>query len=353
MELTSFDLGVQDLVIFAAGRGHDEYPCLSRYHSLTSCIPCKDFSPWVAERVRRQDVEAVGESLWRLREANPGPRESPEEIRRRYDGLAQAVMAAELATYLKGGSEQAYADLRVTLVLLAAHETFTGFIMTGEAAHFVAAVMAPHPLELVRAQELVEQRNRFVETMAGEMSYWASWPPLAVDDLRAPTPPADPPLQDLLALLAELPLGTRAHAVDTLRHLAVDPPVPRPLAVLGTEETRKRGLDIAESTRRILETGLVVPASDVDAWLRGWTRRDLLRFLTQSGLAVRNSWSKERLAEVAKRECAELLNALMVSSAAVELAPTYREPAHGLKAYLQPIHETWAAWLGFGTGIQH
>ena len=42
-----------DLAGFAAGQGHPDYPCLSRTHAPASCVPCVDFSPWLAERVQR------------------------------------------------------------------------------------------------------------------------------------------------------------------------------------------------------------------------------------------------------------------------------------------------------------
>ena len=96
---------------------------------------------------------------------------------------------APLDRYLDGGDEAAYLELRVTLVLLAVHEGFSGFIMTGEAADFVASVMAPHALAICDVGDLVEARNRFVREMAKEMSYWARWPMLRADDL----PPLEPP----------------------------------------------------------------------------------------------------------------------------------------------------------------
>src|SRR5690242_7513356 len=137
---------VSDLAAFAAGQGHPDYPCLSRTHAPSSCVPCADFSPWLRERVQRADGEAVSEYLFRIREANPGLGETPEQLRESYSRLAAGILGAPLERYLTGGTEAAYLDLRVALVLLATHEAFSGFIMTGEAADFVASVMAPHAI---------------------------------------------------------------------------------------------------------------------------------------------------------------------------------------------------------------
>jgi hypothetical protein len=351
IELMLGQPSISDPVTFAGGQGNPEFPCLSRAHAPSSCVPCVDFSPWLRHRIQDGDVNAVGEYLWRVRQPNPGVAESAEQFRERFRVLAGALMAAPLTRYLEGGSEEAYLDLRVTLVLLAVHESFSGFIMTGEAPDFVAAVMAPHALGIRSAEELIELRNGFVLQMGQEMSYWAHWPTFS-PALRRLAPPEHGSLRVLLEELRRLPLGTRAHAVDALRHLSADPQLPRTLPSLSRYETRKRGLDVTDSSRRIVESGLVVPASDLAAWLSGWTRRDLLGFLAQSGVNARNSWSKERLAEVAKAECTDLLRERMAASGAVELAPGHVEAARRLRAYVDRARETWRVWLAFGTGVQ-
>ena len=153
--LTIEDPSSSDLLSYAAGRGHREYPCLSRAHNPTSCVPCIDFSPWLRERVRRGEADAMGEYLWRVRRADPDVSGSSEQILRKYLDQAYSIMATPLDRHLDRGSEDAYTDLRVALVLLAAHETFSGFIMAGESADFMASVMLPHSFSLTGILELV------------------------------------------------------------------------------------------------------------------------------------------------------------------------------------------------------
>ena len=349
--ITLADRVAADLPGFANGNGHPDFPCLSRAHNPSSCVPCMDFSPWLRERVRQGDADSAGEYLWRVRQANPGVGGSEEDFRQRYRDLAASVLEAQLGLHLRDGSDEGYLDLRVSLILLAVHEGFSGFIMTGEAADFLAAAMCPHTFTLHGAERLVGLRNEFVDRMASEMSYWSTWPPLAADALHALVPPTNPDLAALLALLQTLPLGARAHAADVLRHLVADPSTPRTLASLSRYETRKRGLDVTESTRLIMDTGLVIPATELNGWLSGWTRRDLLGFLAHCGVRPRNSWSKERLAEVAEAECADLLRHRMSESGVVELSPNHIHGARLLRQYLDGVKETWRAWLGFGTGV--
>jgi hypothetical protein len=297
-------------------------------------------------------VDALGEYLWRVRRADPDVTGSSEQILRKYLDQAYSIMATPLDRHLDRGSEDAYVDLRVALVLLAAHETFSGFIMAGESADFMAAVMLPHSFSLNGILELVERRNAFVADMSREMEYWACWSPLAPDALRSPIPPHDSSFQAMLGVLARLPLATRAHAADALRHLATDPSTPRPLAGLCRNETKRSGLDVADSSRLIIDSGLVVPANDIDAWLKAWTRRDLMAFLAHLGVRAPKSWSKERLAQIAKADCEPEVRLRMEEYGAVELAPAHAEAAGRLAAYIDDVKETWRVWLGFGTGIR-
>jgi hypothetical protein len=136
--------------------------------------------------------------------------------------------------------------------------------------------------------------------------------------------------------------------VDALRHLSADSRVPKTLASLSRYETRKRGLDVTDSSRRVLATGVVVPATNLEGWLSSWTRRDLLSFLHHEGVGARNSYSKERLAEVALAESADNLRCRMADAGVVELAPECRAAAVSLRRKLYRARETWRVWLAFG-----
>jgi hypothetical protein len=350
--LTIEDPSSSDLLSYAGGRGHRDYPCLSRTHNPSSCIPCVDFSPWLRERVRHNDVEGIAEYLWRVRRANPDDSGTSEQILAKFQELAEAIMATPLDRFLDRGSDDAYLDLRVVLILLAAHETFSGFIMAGESADYLAAAMVPHSFSLTGTRDLLERRNLFVAEMAREMEYWACWTPLEADALRSPIPPHDTSFQAMLATLNKLPIGTRAHAVDALRHLAADPCAPRSLASLCRQETRRSGIDLADSSRLILDSGLVVPARDIGSWLKAWTRRELLSFLASVGVRAPKSWSKDRLTEVAMADCESEVRTRMDEYGAVELAPTHAEAAGRLGSYIEDVKESWRVWLGFGTGVR-
>ena len=142
-------------------------------------MPCTDFSPWLGERVRLHDVEAVGEFLWRIRQANPGSARARSELRARYRALARAILEAPIERTLGRPTPLAMRELRVALVLLAAHEGFSGFIMTGEARRVrgLGAGAARLRAGGLRGADGRPQRLRHAR-WPKEMSYWAAWPVL-------------------------------------------------------------------------------------------------------------------------------------------------------------------------------
>jgi hypothetical protein len=101
-----------------------------------------------------------------------------------------------------------------------------------------------------------------------------------------------------------------------------------------------------------METGVVTPASDLETWLHGCTRRGLLKLLSEANFRAPKSWSKERLACVAMSEREDAVREKMAQSGAVELAADYAEAAHRLRGYTEDVKETWRVWLGFGTGVE-
>ncbi len=68
-------------------------------------------------------------------------------------------------------------------------------------------------------------------------------------------------------------------------------------------------------------------------------------------MRARNSWNKERLAELALAESSDLLRRRMADAGVVELAPAYAHAVRLLRRQLYRVRETWRVWLGFGTGI--
>ena len=335
------------------GRGIPNIPCLSRTHAPSSCVPCADFSPWLRERVRPPRRRGGR----RVSVPDPGGQSRAgrerDGLRANYAQLADRILTAPLDRHLNDGNEAAYLDLQVSLILLAVHEGFSGFIMTGEAADFLAAVMAPHPLAVCEVQR-AGRRAQSVRARDGEGDELLG----GVADARARQPPScsprrmTPSCSACSTSLSTLPLGARAHAVDAIRHLSAHPHVPKTLASLSRYETRKRGLEVADSSRLILETrrrrvrdgsGWVARQLDAagSAGIPGAERRGRAQ-LVGEGAAGRSGQDRMRgaVARADGRGGGGRAGRPSTSRAPGCCASTSR-----------PARECWRVWLAFGTGI--
>ncbi len=84
----------RDLLTFAAGRGHAEFPCLSPRYSPASRVPCADFSRWLCDRIAADDAGAIADFVWRVVEANPGVGIGSDGFRQHWQEAGMAIYAS-------------------------------------------------------------------------------------------------------------------------------------------------------------------------------------------------------------------------------------------------------------------
>ncbi|HEX9430693.1 MAG TPA: hypothetical protein VF944_09975, partial [Candidatus Bathyarchaeia archaeon] len=182
----------------------------------SSCVPCRDFSPWLRERLREGDRDALIEYVWRVRAANPGVGfgDDPKVIARIFAPQVHRVVDAPLEQYIITSDPIALEDLRTALLMLAPLDGFSGFTMAQKVPRYLAAVMLARAVRFHGAAELRDRAAAFVADMVKDTPFWENWPlpdPAALESL---TPPSDEEDGTLRASLAALPLGARAHAMD-------------------------------------------------------------------------------------------------------------------------------------------
>jgi hypothetical protein len=344
-------LAYDSLLDFAGGLGHRDFPLLSTRYSPASCVPCRDFSPWLRERLRKDDRDALIEYVWRIRAANPGVGfgDDPRTIARIFAPQVHRVVDAPLERHIDSADPLALEDLRTALIMLAPLDGFSGFTMARKAPHYLAAVMFARMVHFQHLMELRERATAFVTEMAKDTPFWVGWslPDPAVLEL---IPPSGAVEQDLRRELAALPLGVRAHAVDVL--LAVTKqesaqPMAFALEEATTYMTRQCGCDPAESARALLASEVFLPPDDPAAYLRGLTRRDLVELGTRKGVAIKKSWAKEKLAATIATADPEAAPAAMVGHQVGMVAPRLAGAAAGVGATLEAAIPAWSLVAGF------
>lgn len=343
----------ESLLAFAGGRGNREFPLLSPHYSPSSCVPCRDFSPWLRERLRKGDRDALIEYVWRVRAANPGIGfgDDPKTIARVFAPQVHRVIDAPLERYIDTSDPIALEDVRTALIMLAPLDGFSGFTMAQKVPNYLAAVMFPRVLHFQRMTELRERATSFVTEMAKDTPFWVGWSlpdPAALEGI--PPPIAED--EDLRREVAALPLGVRAHAVDVLllatkQASKMTQPIALALEEATTYVTRQHGCDPAESARALLASGVFVPPDDPAAYLRGLARRELVELGTLKGVAIRKSWTKEKLAATIAAADPEAAPAAMVGHQVGVVAPMFEAAAKRVRASLEAAIPAWSLVASF------
>ena len=144
---------------------------------------------------------------------------------------------------------------------------------------------------------------------------------------------------DACTRLLDLPVGSRLHLFTALSFGIGS------LPSLTDYKLRSFGLDVAESTQRILRTELLILSSDYDAVSRVLTKEDLIKTCQGFNLAVKRSWTKADLlktiisvypgfvSNTAKSRAIVTLNPLFEARTPLNIAPM-REPSRAFQSVL-------------------
>ncbi len=339
----------RDLTKFAAGRGHPDFPCLSPMYSPTSRIPCADFSRWLCDRIEANDAEAVAEFVWRTVEGNPGVGLGSDGFREHWQRNARQLLQLPLDAYLRGGTPQAYLELRAALVLILLHDNFGGFIMASDAPRFLATVMIPHCFQPVEVEQLAKRANAFIRKMREDTPFWEDFPLFRVgESLPWPVPP-HPAAQKFCAALRWLPLGSRSHFFDAAASaLSRKSGGQQALDKTTSYRTRKRGVDGVESAALLLQSGLLFRCQDLRAFLLGMSATDLIGLLSQQSVEFRKSWKKEKLISAVLDGCPDAAQAAARGVVLADISPEYAEAAGRVREHIDSIVPFFQMWLGFG-----
>jgi hypothetical protein len=338
----------RDPVAYTHGRGHAEFPCLSRTYSPGSRVPCADFSPWLCERVRANDADALADFVWRVVQANPGAGVGDDAFRTHWQDHAKQILGFRLDHYLHTETPDAFTELRAALVLVLLHDNFGGFVMASDAPHYLATVMLPYVFKTVEVEELIRRANGFIRHMRKDSPFWEDFPlfkPAGLDPWNEPRPEE---ATGFCRVLRTLPLATRDHLFDfaSLSDRRASSGS-QPLDQATSYGTRKRGIDAEESARLLLQSGLLVRSDDPRGALQRLTVKELTEFLAQQSVQGGKGRRKDKLIEAAMDRCPQAVAEKAKGVCIARLAPQYASAVAWAHKHIDRSVPFFQVWLGF------
>ncbi len=338
----------RDPVAYARGRGHSEFPCLSKTYSPGSRVPCADFSPWLYERIRANDADAIADFVWHVVQANPGVGAGDGAFRRHWQDHTKQILGFRLDRYLNSETADAFVELRAALVLILLHDSFGGFVMASDAPHYLATAMLPYVFKTVDLEELARRANAFIRHMRKDTPFWEDFPLFKAAGLDPWAEPRPDEVREFCRVLRTLPLATREHLFDfASRSDTRAASGSQPVDQATSYGTRKRGIDAEESAGLLLQSGLLVRSSDPRGALQRMTVKELTEFLAQQGVEGVKGRRKDKLIDAAMERCPQTVAEKAKGVCIARLVPQHASAVVWAHEHIHRSVPFFQVWLGF------
>jgi hypothetical protein len=278
-----------------------EHRFLHPTYSPSSRVPCADFTSFIIERLKRNDVGSIRQLMRAIIAGNPGLGIGPEWI----DELVHEIAGLDFTRYYRCDNPDFTLELKALFILGAKEGGDREFWLADEKPLLFAFALCCHDIQWLDGMEqLRDKANRFIRRMRKDTPFWETYP------LFGPSlvPPQSVNNSPVVSKLLALPLLSRIHVHFFAERGAGS------LMQSTTYRMRSLGVNPRETAQILLESGICQPASDHEALAEVFSKNGLVAALDERAIPYRKSWGKrqllgalsshapEFLAQVAERE---------------------------------------------------
>jgi hypothetical protein len=299
--------------------GNSEYPFLHKEYSPVSRVPCTDFTGFIINRLRENDIDSISALMREIIRANPGVGIGSSAT----DWITKSVkevVQIDMAHYISFPDNRAYDELKaMMLVMSKTGMTRSFWIVDNKIPILFARALCCFPVELKPPiKNLINKANDFIASMKketeGESSYWENFS-LFPSEVVVPSIQNNPCRQKLLSLS----LGARLHLFDAVSKKVGE------LPELTSYRTRDFGLHIPVTTQEILESGLLIKTQESSALANCFTKNDLIATCQQHNIEYKKSWDKKKLLQAVEKEAPQFIEKALKNRELVGINPEYEE----------------------------
>ena len=232
----SVDEILGELNNYVAGRGNDKNFCYSKIYSLNSFIRCIDFSPWINEKISKNDIRSLAVLKTQLH-LNLGIG-APTRFRK-IDVMADEVRIKNILNF--PFNDYFYGDFDS-----AKNDILTAWILKYPGIQF-SKILVPFNILLKNTEEYINRYNEYIKEFPKYKRTQIEIP----DNL-----PVDNRFIEFQQELRKLPLATRLHLFDILKYQGFSKKG-RFLEDMTLYETRFVGIDECESANILQQSKLI------------------------------------------------------------------------------------------------
>jgi len=303
-----------------------EHRFLHPTYSPTSRVPCADFTSFIIEHLRNDNVSAIQELMRALIAGNPGIGIGPEWI----DQLVNEIAALDFSRYCRCDNPDFTLELKALFILGAKEGGDREFWLADEKPLLFAYALCCHDIQWLDDLDQLRQRaNRFIRKMRKDTPFWETYP-LFGPSLVGPHLFNNSPVA---SRLLALPLLSRIHMQFFAERGAGS------LLQSTTYKMRSLGVNPLETAQILLESGICLSASDHEALSAILSKNDLVAALDKRAIPYRKSWKKDQLLEALSSNAPEFIAPVVERERTARVRPELLPDLRSLNSNAHKLQE--------------
>jgi hypothetical protein len=303
-----------------------DYRFVDPTYSPMSRVPCADFTPFIIDRLRSNDVSSIQQLMRAVIAANPGLGCGPDWI----DESVDEVSRIDFGPYCHSSSENFLLELKALFILGAKEGSGRGFWLADEKPLLFALALCCHDIRWLEGlEQLRGKANRFIRRMRQDTPFWQDYPLFDASAIGYPSAP----VTGVASTLTGLSVLSRVHLLrfaewesGALMHAT-------------TSKMRSLGLNPLESAPRLLTSGICEFATDSETVAGAFSKNELISALDERAVSYRKSWGKTQLLEALRSSAPDFVAQVADREKVARVKPGSLPDLRLLRAYANEIHE--------------
>lgn len=317
------------------GLGDPEHPFLDKDYSPSSRVPCTDFVPFIAERLKADDLESVRYVMRGVLKGNPGLGVRPKWI----DEKIRDVVSLNFNKYVHFEDEDAYHQLKAMYIIAEKGGGGREFWLTEKFPELFSWSMCVfRPSWQSYIQDLAHRANSFIEEKAEDLAYWEDYPRLEKSEVQV-DPPSQTETQKKVKSLS--PAG-RMHLLYAVSRGGGS------LPNLTNYPIRSFGINTEKTSREIVDNELMSTAKDASVLMSSMTKKEIVLACEEAGADYYKSWNKNELLEALESYAPDYVKEKIEEIRAVTVNSSHEKDLQDLLSYAGDLEQSFKALFFIG-----
>jgi len=295
-------------------------------YSPSSRVPCADFTRFIVDRLKNQDIDSIRQLMRAIISGNPGFGIGPGWI----DEKVNEIASIDFGRYCWCSNSDFALELKALFILSSKDGGQREFWLADEQPLLFAFALCCHDIQwLDGVEQLIERANFFIRKMRKDTPFWETYP--LFDRSGIASYSINSPI--VASLLMTLPLLSRIHLVSFAERGAASLPQST------NYKMRSLGINPLETAPILLKSGICEPASSVEVLVELFSKEDLIAALAERNITYRKSWKKGQLIEALNFHAPDFIVQAAEREGIARVKPEFLSELRLLSANAQMLQE--------------